>query len=386
MKRYLYLLIILISQTIFAQSEEEELFAGELHIKFINKPLTWGFTVKIQALSTVWDQYHEITQTFSGGDTTYTSLDYPEPEYHASDLDWDNQGWEPVLSLGLYELSIWEGTNKLTWVYLDYRTSEFPCDFWSCNPDLFLYYDVTNKILEFYTPNIGEVTNGEYYALWDLKESIEPYTLGLENYWDNSLVLIPALNGSPKIIWGPYDLTNAEEFRIYRAVTNDTYPPQTPIFSCIDTVSASTFSYIDENYSLGGPFLLHYYVTVAHQPFTEDPELIESQPSNTVISSGSMQKSSHLNTQHEILFGLSQNYPNPFNPTTTITYQIPISGNVLLRIFDFLGREVAVLLDEHKETGKHTIEFNATDFTSGVYFYNLTSGRYSETRKLIVLK
>jgi hypothetical protein len=101
-------------------------------------------------------------------------------------------------------------------------------------------------------------------------------------------------------------------------------------------------------------------------------------------------------------FSLSQNYPNPFNPNTVIGYQLPVNGNVVLKIFDVIGNEVAVLVDEYKPAGEYEVEFNAeklasrsgSALTSGVYFYQLRIG-YSEkslgqsfiqTKKMVYLK
>ncbi|GBD88739.1 hypothetical protein BMS3Abin03_02680 [bacterium BMS3Abin03] len=85
-------------------------------------------------------------------------------------------------------------------------------------------------------------------------------------------------------------------------------------------------------------------------------------------------------------FFVYQNYPNPFNPVTTISYSIPQSGLVQLKIFDMLGREVAILLNKVQSAGNHEIKFDASDFTSGVYFYRLQSGSFSETKKLVLLR
>ncbi|MBE0572456.1 MAG: T9SS type A sorting domain-containing protein [Ignavibacteriaceae bacterium] len=85
-------------------------------------------------------------------------------------------------------------------------------------------------------------------------------------------------------------------------------------------------------------------------------------------------------------FSLYQNYPNPFNPTTTIAYEIPERGFVTLKVYDVLGREVATLLNEEKPAGSYKIEFNGTSLTSGIYFYQLNAGNYSETRKMILLR
>lgn len=85
-------------------------------------------------------------------------------------------------------------------------------------------------------------------------------------------------------------------------------------------------------------------------------------------------------------FELAQNYPNPFNPITVIAYQLPISENVTLKVFDILGKEVAVLVDEYKSAGNHYIEFNASNLSAGVYMYKIVAGSFSETKKLVFLK
>ncbi len=85
-------------------------------------------------------------------------------------------------------------------------------------------------------------------------------------------------------------------------------------------------------------------------------------------------------------FGLGQNYPNPFNPQTSITYQIAQTGPVRLAVCDLLGRELAVLVNDEQEAGNHTAVFDATGFSSGVYFYTLTSGQKTETRRMQLLK
>lgn len=85
-------------------------------------------------------------------------------------------------------------------------------------------------------------------------------------------------------------------------------------------------------------------------------------------------------------FGLFENYPNPFNPTTTITYQIPTSGQVTLKVFDVLGREVTTLVDELQQPGSHTVQWDARAVASGVYFYQLCAGNLVSTRKMFVAK
>jgi arabinogalactan endo-1,4-beta-galactosidase len=90
-------------------------------------------------------------------------------------------------------------------------------------------------------------------------------------------------------------------------------------------------------------------------------------------------------------FILHQNYPNPFNPETVISYQIPQSGEVSLRIFNLLGQEIETLVEAFQNAGKYNATFNVNDLknnqiTSGIYFYRLTSGSYTSTKKLLLIK
>lgn len=85
-------------------------------------------------------------------------------------------------------------------------------------------------------------------------------------------------------------------------------------------------------------------------------------------------------------YSLFQNYPNPFNPTTTISYSIPNREFVELKVYDLLGNQVANLVNEFKSVGSHSVNFNASNLSSGIYFYKLKAGNYIQTKKLILLK
>jgi len=108
-----------------------------------------------------------------------------------------------------------------------------------------------------------------------------------------------------------------------------------------------------------------------------------SNPNATGIKNSSL---SSLPVQYK----LNQNYPNPFNPSTIISYQIPKSSYVTLKIYDVLGREITSLVNEYEQAGSHQIEFNAEnvkkDLTSGIYFYTLKAGSFTATKKLVLMK
>jgi hypothetical protein len=92
---------------------------------------------------------------------------------------------------------------------------------------------------------------------------------------------------------------------------------------------------------------------------------------------------------------LFQNYPNPFNPTTRIKFDIrpplsPLLGKegtgVVLKIYDILGREVTTLVNEQLKPGTYEVDFNGTNYPTGIYFYRLTSGEYTLTQRMVLLK
>ncbi|MFQ3597758.1 MAG: choice-of-anchor D domain-containing protein [Chloroherpetonaceae bacterium] len=85
-------------------------------------------------------------------------------------------------------------------------------------------------------------------------------------------------------------------------------------------------------------------------------------------------------------YKLEQNYPNPFNPSTRIVYQVAAAGNVKLEVFDMLGRKVATLVNERKEAGEYPVIFNAQNLSSGVYFYRLQTDKFTQTKKLMLVK
>lgn len=85
-------------------------------------------------------------------------------------------------------------------------------------------------------------------------------------------------------------------------------------------------------------------------------------------------------------FMLSQNYPNPFNPTTKISWQAPAGSTQTLKVYDILGNEIAILVDEYRPAGTYEIEFNVSGLASGIYYYQLRAGSFVETKKMILLR
>jgi len=85
-------------------------------------------------------------------------------------------------------------------------------------------------------------------------------------------------------------------------------------------------------------------------------------------------------------FELHQNFPNPFNPTTKISWQLPVSGRLTIKLFDVLGREIETIVNGYYEAGKHSVEFDGSKLTSGIYIYELRTGSYRANKKMTIIK
>lgn len=138
-------------------------------------------------------------------------------------------------------------------------------------------------------------------------------------------------------------------------------PENYSVSEAIDTFVIPTSYYLRRviNYWGDPSLILKYDATVnVEEPITEQPEY----------------------------FFLFSNYPNPFNTATNIKYQVPFLSNVTLKIYDILGREVTTLVDEQKQAGRYEVGFTENFLTSGIYFYTLRAGNYTQTKKMILLK
>ena len=156
------------------------------------------------------------------------------------------------------------------------------------------------------------------------------------------------------------------------------------VIYCLDAISV-VYNNLDDTFS-GWDIIgsesgeVRYYVTAV-------VDGSESVPSNTVSTNGGLYKESTPPPQHSLTeFKLEQNYPNPFNPTTEISYSIPKSSFVTLKVYDTLGKETATLVNERKEQGRYTVEFSAGNLPSGMYIYQITAGKYGASGKMLLMK
>ncbi|MCP5062368.1 MAG: T9SS type A sorting domain-containing protein [Ignavibacteriae bacterium] len=150
--------------------------------------------------------------------------------------------------------------------------------------------------------------------------------------------------------------------------------------------SFGTKSYKVDTQGLGEKSLILRLAVKTDLEVTTTTASIEAE--TNILSKQKINIVENISISQEVIneFALFQNYPNPFNPTTTISYQIPKDGSVTLKIYDALGKEITTLVNGEKLRGKYSITFDASNLTSGIYFYSLTTGSFKETKKLILIK
>ncbi len=172
---------------------------------------------------------------------------------------------------------------------------------------------------------------------------------------------------SPFYAWNPKN-------RMYGIIVNSDYNETAPITGVLRDAATWVLVFYGTNYYVGDVVSVYY-----DNPFAIGTDRYTFSTDNLV----GITEESNLSPKE---YFLHQNFPNPFNPTTTIKYDIPKQGLVTIKIFDILGREVEVLVNEEKPAGKYQVTFNANKLSSGIYFYSIKAGDYIKTLKSILLK
>ncbi len=148
-------------------------------------------------------------------------------------------------------------------------------------------------------------------------------------------------------------------------------------FLLVDSTDNSTVTYSDINVVNGTTYW--YYVTANYDEG-------ESPASNTVSATPFDPSGIYDKKQIPKEFAIYQNFPNPFNPTTNIRYDLPKSANVNIELFNTLGQKIITLVNTPKTAGYHTVKFDASELSSGVYLYRIQAGSFSQVKKLVVMK
>jgi glucose/arabinose dehydrogenase len=282
---------------------------------------------------------------------------------------------------GTYEQPIWEyphsegysitggyvyrGQNVLElygkYIYGDYGTAKV----WS------IEYDGTNPAVNtLVTTAAGSITS------FGVDENNELYLVSFNGkIYRFTPTVVPVelisfsavvVDGKIKLDWNTATETNNAGFKIERSRDGVNYEEIFFVGGNGTTTNRNVYSYLDESVSSGV-----YYYRLKQINYDGSFEYL-----NVVA----------IDLGVPVRFLLEQNYPNPFNPKTTINFQLPKAGLVTLKVYDVLGNEVLTLIDDQKSAGSYTVDFNAEQLTSGIYFYKLTSGNFNSTKKMILMR
>lgn len=300
--------------------------------------------------------------------------------FNSADWPGFNFNWlygEPYWSLGLYKVSNSNQTNK--YFYLDARDSDFGGA--AYNPDFFVVFDNTQGIYQYKNSSQTwtNIPQGGLISVWQIRGQ-SSNTSGLQNYWSNVLVAV-SNNSHPRLIWGPYPSQSLtiNNYKVYRKYGASAW-------QLLTTVSSTTYEYTDETVTLSGQQAgtdVQYKVTAIYNTNNE------TSASNIVtvnVQGGEIEKKGYSEGFTLNEFKLEQNFPNPFNPKTLISYSVAENSFISLKVYDFLGKEITELVSEIKEPGNYSVSFEASQLSSGIFFYTLKSKGYTLTKKMILAK
>ena len=314
----------------------------------VNEPTTGGIYRE-------GDSYPAYAMGYSIVDAIYQGINY---------IAWQNDViGDPLQTIAWGKQSLtsdlnWSGTNLVTGVINI--------------PPLYSLSIANNSVINL--KHQGFITGGELIVGQNVTFNI--------NSWQKGLFLSYDLD-YPRLVWGMHPVYGANTtYKVYRKIGT------TGSWNLIATISPFLpLQCVDTDIILNDPGLqtanISYKVLayLGGQPPADE--------SNVIVCSGNKNPKKEMAQQNNAIpieYSLEQNYPNPFNPNTQIKYSIKETGLVQLRVYDILGKEIATLVNENKEAGNYSIDFNASELPSGVYIYQLTTPGFTQARKMILTK
>lgn len=201
------------------------------------------------------------------------------------------------------------------------------------------------------------------------------------------------VNYDPVVInWSKHPLDNSEvtQYAIWRSVKHNGVTGDPEQIGTVTANGSASYSFTDYDYVRTPTYvddLLHYDVRAYYQPSStySDADWVALYGTQYIRmnenSSAQVEIAKEIPEKYEI-----NNFPNPFNPTTVIHYQLPVSGFVTLTIYDMLGKEVAALVNEHKQAGYYGVTFDASNLASGIYIYSIRANNFIQSKKMLLVK
>ena len=251
------------------------------------------------------------------------------------------------------------------------------------------YIDFTFNHWEFESANIGS-SNPKTDFKPTSHGTLKAKFTGKPNNGYRNLSFNYSEEGQPvKVTWSKHPLDNSDvtQYAVYRKVTTQGTPT---LLTTVTANGSNTYTYTDYDYAISSgdnKILLFYDVRAYYAPSQISADVdfgaVYGVYNTNIISNNFAQimTVSEIPTQYSFT-----NYPNPFNPTTTISYQLPEKSYVTIKVFDLLGKEVTTLVSGNKNAGYYSVQFDAGKLTSGIYICTINAGRFTQSKKIMLMK
>lgn len=364
----LLLLFLLPLFTLFA---EEPLHTGEFRISLKNYSSSWNVTFVATAVTERWDENYYLTSDYETATVPLIGQQTVPPHVPTAyfDLVIDPiAGENPIMALGKYKISALEGGVEQTYFYMDWRTSDY-----GASPDVYFKYDIVNN--HFRNSGDTQTIDGTTQTVWNLVGGIDHDTSGLELYLN-----VSNQGGNPSLSWSAYHDSNILGYNIHRKITLGAGGSQT------DVIFTTSTSYLDDDFEIDPKFgdaQVEYWIKAK---ISSSQESLNGNHVQLTGDSFIQWKLANQETSMDVDYKLSQNYPNPFNPSTIISCQLKEASFVNLTVYNSIGESVAELVNQRKEQGKYSIDFDASYLPSGIYFYKIQTDKFSDVKKRILLR
>ena len=346
-----------------------ELDEAQIRIGTLDVNPGQDITHNINALGTYWEKNGTSWPISTASDisaSSYTTIGTTSSDKETWDgfhIKWlrnsDNQA---PIGHAFYKVSNSSDNHHF---YLDFRDAVE-----AYNPNIYIRYDNINQSrYEYFDGNSFQpIADGSILRIWNITEANNPNTNNLNSYLGNMLVKLEDDN-HPRLVWGPYASNN--QYTLRRVIGEN--KPENIISN------QNILEYLDQTLDLSSP---EYLNSTTAQYNVLSNNMTSNTASYWVTNLEKENQAKNLPS----IFKLYHNYPNPFNPNTTIRYSIKDAGIVKLEIFDILGKRIATIVNEEMPAGEYEVRFNGNHLSSGIYFFKLASGTFTDIKKMQLIK
>jgi hypothetical protein len=370
-----------------------EIADAQLKIGILSNNVNDTISFSIKSFGAYWER--NSSNQFALSDNGTLSSSTFKAKADTNTLNW--RGWSyawmhrggigdsnKVAGIGFYRISLAADTTK--YFYLDARDAII-----NYSPTVYIRYDLQEEKFEYLKNGTFEgntIPLGKIIGIWDINsDHTLTNTANLNDYLQNMLLWIK--NGvHPRIVWGPYPVSQSEEideYKLYREIHENFNDPS--LFSLLTTLNNNVFDYTDSTQEMGTGMYSASYNIKANIFNSEEEGFYLSDSTNIVTVRLSDPYKVQSEFEHnQYAYSLSQNYPNPFNPHTRIAFSLASEEHVVIKLYNILGQEVFTILNNNLKPGNYEIKFEASYLSSGIYFYIMTAGNFKDTKKLQLLK